>query len=198
MDMSVIDRGAPLDMTADLLDQASPPLDLAMVNDLSMAPDQEIEPCGGADDPCPDAPRVEISVTAPVDQMQLASRGRAPLQASLSIENVDPRAIGVYLDSSLQGPLLVTYRPEELTITADLNQLTQGTHVLTLSAFVHPDFEWSTQLTVHVPCVIEADFSEALDPMLWYQMGDAYRAEGGWLEMTDQTPNSVGGIFLVG
>ena len=200
--MDVADMGARLDMSADpsdsTLDLMPHPTDLSLDEDLSMIFDRGSEPCGGDANPCDDLPQVEIAITAPADQAQLSTSDAGTLQAMLRVDNLDPRAIGIYLTSSLQGPVEISYRPETLTVTSDLNQLTRGTHLLTLSAFVHPDFEWSTQLTVHVPCVIEADFSEALDPLTWYQMGDAYRAEGGWLEMTDQTPSSVGGIFLVG
>lgn len=170
----------------------------AVVADMNVMLEPDMEPCGGENQPCPGDPIVEISIVTPLDQMQLSRQMPGELEASLSVENINPRVIAVYLESSLQGPLLSSYNPETLSITADLNQLTRGTHVLTLSAFAHPEFEWSEEVTVHVPCVIEADFSSPLDPTSWYVMGDAYRAEGGWLEMTNQSPSSVGGIFLVG
>ena len=184
------------DMAMEQIDEGLAVEDQDVIADMSDRVDMMA--CGSEENPCPEEPVVEIEFIAPADQTVLPGVNRAPLEATLSVENVDPRAIGVFLSSSLQGSLVSAYDPETLRVTADLNQLTQGTHVLTLSAFVHPDHEWTSQLSVTVPCIIEADFSEALDPLLWYTMGDAYRAEGGWLEMTTQQPNSVGGIFLVG
>ena len=192
-DMSLIN-----DMGPDSQDQELSLPDYDSSPDMMMVVEPDMELCGGENQPCSDEPRVTISITTPLDQAQLSRQTPGLLQAVLSVENIDPRVIAVYLDSSLQGPLLTSYNPETLEVISDLNQLTRGTHTLTLSAFAHPDFEWSTEVTVHVPCTIEADFSSPLDPANWYVMGDAYRAEGGWLEMTDQPPSSVGGIFLVG
>jgi hypothetical protein len=197
-DMDTIDLSMTVDMGVNYIDQEAAQEDYEVTVDMNVGLDSYVEQCGGLDDPCPDDPRVEITISAPLDQMQLSRQSPGLLQAVLDIENIDPRAIGIYLESSLQGPLITTYDPVTLSITSELNQLTRGTHTLTLSAFAHPDFEWSTQVIVHVPCVIETDFSTPLDPLNWYTMGDAYQAEGGWLEMTDQTPSSVGGIFLVG
>lgn len=144
------------------------------------------------------SPHVTFTLETPLDQSSFSTTSTIPFRASLQAEHIDPRTLAIYLSSSIQGSLPIQYDPENQLITGELYGLRQGVHQLTLSALAHPHYEWTTEITLTIQCGVTTSFDEPLDPAQWYIMGEAYRSEGGWLEMTRQRPSTMGGIFLIG
>ena len=194
LDMSVTEPDLPDEGSAWRPEDAGPADD-----DQSLPSEPDMSLCGAEGmPPCEGDPEVTLTITAPLDQSSIPPGSGARFEAEVTAVNINPRTLAFYLVSSIQGALPFTYDPDEGRINATLSSLVTGVHTLTLTALAHPEYEWSVAVTVTAPCQLSVNFEEELDPAQWFQMGEAHRTPGGWLEMTHQMPNSMGGIFLTG
>ena len=155
--------------------------------DQMLAPDQSVDAA------------IEVVIHSPMNGDTFAQGEIIPFSATVGADGVPLEFVALELSSFTDNEQALVFNRTNGLVGADLVGLTPGRQVLTLTARAAPDIEVSVSVEVNIDCSFRTDFSLPLDEMIWSKRGSASLVEpGGWLEMTNNTANRRGAIFLTG
>jgi hypothetical protein len=115
------------------------------------------------------------------------------------LDDVNPSTVNVTLASERDGVVWSGMLPEAQGLRIPVENLSAGFHRMVLTATSTTGETGRAAISIGV-CrwSVAESFDEPLDPNIWETFGDAYRASGGWLEMTGNLTHKKGSIFNIG